>query len=123
MVAAAIALAVLALIVLAIAGRIGEGTWVTKLLLGVDIFASTIIWGGFGITISSRCGAALRSAHGPWAWRMLGEGLNRLSAGHCESAISHDEARGLAVAAWVAALPARPSPSAPCGRQRTEGRV
>ena len=66
-------------------------TYLLKLLLYLDQLAQAVLWRDSGLTISSRCGLALRNplAHNA-GWRMLGRFLNRLQAGHCEMAIQGD---------------------------------
>jgi hypothetical protein len=63
------------------------------LLRGVDILACTWIWRDYDITISSMCGLQLRTAKPAWWAKILGNTLNWLQAGHCESAIIADTDR------------------------------
>ncbi len=94
-------LALAALSLLCIAGRIGTGTWVNKLLMAADILVCTLIWGGFGVTISSRCGIYLQRAAGPYVWMHLGALLNKLKPGHCAWAIEHDIQRADAAKSFL----------------------
>jgi hypothetical protein len=56
----------------------------------VDIFACTLIWRDYDVTISSMCGLQLRKAK-PARWaKILGWVLNHLQANHCELAIVAD---------------------------------
>jgi len=88
--------ALLLLTVLCVTSRIKNGTWVQKAMLAIDILVSTLVWGAFDITISSRCGLYLRQPQGPAFWRGLGRVLNALSKGHCETAILNDGLRAQA---------------------------
>ena len=59
----------------------------------VDIFACTLIWRDYDVTISSMCGLQLRTAK-PALWaRLLGGMLNKLQTNHCELAIIADLTR------------------------------
>ena len=56
----------------------------------VDIFACTLLWRDYDVTISSMCGLQLRTAS-PALWaRLLGGTLNTLQTNHCELAIAAD---------------------------------
>jgi hypothetical protein len=63
------------------------------LLRAVDILACSWIWRDYDITISSMCGLQLRTAKPAWWAKILGNTLNWLQAGHCESAIIADTDR------------------------------
>lgn len=68
-----------------------EQTYIFKCLLYLDILAGSLLWRDPGMTISTRCGLALRepSKHNaPWRW--LGRALNWLQKDHCEQAIQGD---------------------------------
>lgn len=67
--------------------------YITKVLLGVDQFANTIIGGSPDETISARSGrlrCGKRVVDRFW-WRPLAAGLDLLQKGHVESAICHEE--------------------------------
>jgi hypothetical protein len=66
------------------------------LLRGVDILFCTWIWRDYDITISSMCGLELRKPDPKWWAVLLGGALNKIQAGHCESAIVADTARAMA---------------------------
>lgn len=66
------------------------------LLRGIDILFCTWIWRQYDITISSMCGLELRKPDPKWWAVLLGGALNKLQAGHCESAIVSDIARVVA---------------------------
>ena len=62
----------------------------------VDIFACTLIWRDYDVTISSMCGLQLRTAN-PKLWaKFLGGLLNKLQTNHCELAILADLSRAKA---------------------------
>ena len=62
----------------------------------VDIFACTLIWRDYDVTISSMCGLQLRTTK-PALWaRALGWVLNHLQANHCDLAIAADLQRAKA---------------------------
>lgn len=66
---------------------------VTALLLPLDYFASGILYQMPGMTISARCGIALKSNEKGvrgYLLRLLGKGLNRIDEGHCAGAILGD---------------------------------
>lgn len=63
--------------------------YVFKTMMYVDILGQSMIWRDPGLTISARCGLALRKGY-PWAWCALGKVLNRIVSNHCEKAIQHD---------------------------------
>lgn len=82
----------LALIVFSIKWA-GPQTWLFKIMYGLDVFVSMIVFRDSGITISARAGLELRKDK-PKAWaRVLGGLLNRLEASHCERAILSDLAK------------------------------
>lgn len=60
--------------------------YVTKVLLGLDQFANTIIGGAPDETISARAGR-LRSRQG---WKQLAWALDHLQPNHVEEAIKHE---------------------------------
>lgn len=60
-----------------------------KVFLYIDILFGSLIWRDPGITISARCGLAMRHGN-PWFWCKLGKALNWLEKDHCEMAITHD---------------------------------
>ena len=65
-------------------------TYGFKILLGLDMLGSVLIFRDPDVTISSLTGLELRKPV-PRMWaRVLGKILNTLSKGHCERAISHD---------------------------------
>ena len=64
-----------------------------KILLYLDVFVGSIFARDPDVTISSYCGLALRDANGNRLLRLLGRGLNAISAGHCEDAIRTDISR------------------------------
>jgi hypothetical protein len=67
-----------------------NNSYTMVLARAVDIFACTIIWRDYDVTISSMCGLQLRTAT-PALWaRLLGGMLNTLQTNHCESAILAD---------------------------------
>jgi len=63
--------------------------YVFKFLLYIDILFESLIWRDPGITISARCGLALRHGN-PWFWCKLGKALNWIEKDHCEMAIQND---------------------------------
>ena len=67
-----------------------RNTYAILLARTVDIMLSGWIWREYGVTISSMAGLELRKPQ-PARWaRILGAILNRIQAGHCESAIQDD---------------------------------
>ena len=66
--------------------------YVFKFLLYFDIFFQSLIWRDPGITISARCGMAMRKGY-PWGWVFLGKILNKIEKDHCFKAIEHDRER------------------------------
>ena len=73
-----------------------SNTYTMVLARAVDIFACTLIWRDYDVTISSMCGLQLRMKNPrPWA-RFLGGLLNKLQANHCELAIIADLTRAKA---------------------------
>lgn len=70
-----------------------RNTYFLVLLRAIDILACSWIWRDYDITISSMCGLELRKAQPAWWARWLGGLLNKLQAGHCESAIIADTDR------------------------------
>jgi hypothetical protein len=69
-------------------------SYVLKILLYLDQLGEALLWRDSGLTISARCGLALRhpNEHNGF-WRWLGGVLNRMERGHCEGAITNDAAR------------------------------
>jgi hypothetical protein len=69
-------------------------SYVLKVLLYLDQLGEALLWRDSGLTISARCGLALRhpNAHNG-AWRWLGGVLNWMERGHCEGAIANDGKR------------------------------
>ncbi len=73
-----------------------NNTYTMVLARAIDIFACTLIWRDYDVTISSMCGLQLRTAT-PRLWaRLLGGMLNTLQKGHCEAAILADLTRAKA---------------------------
>ena len=73
-----------------------NNTYTMVLARAVDIFACTLIWRDYDVTISSMCGLQLRTKT-PALWaRVLGGILNHLQANHCELAILADLQRAKA---------------------------
>jgi hypothetical protein len=70
-------------------------TYVFKFLLAFDMFVAALLWRDDDVTISSYCGLELRKADPKWWARILGGALNWIQAGHCESAITHDQDRAV----------------------------
>ena len=70
--------------------------YVIKILLYLDILFQSLIWRDPGITISARCGIAMRHGN-PWGWVILGRILNKIQSNHCELAIQNDRVRALQV--------------------------
>ncbi len=67
-----------------------NNTYTMVLARAVDIFACTLIWRDYDVTISSMCGLELRRVK-PALWaRLLGGLLNTLQTNHCELAILAD---------------------------------
>jgi hypothetical protein len=67
-----------------------NNTWVFKVLIGLDMLGSAIIWRDADVTISSLTGLELRKPNARvWA-KTLGWVLNHLEANHCEKAIKND---------------------------------
>lgn len=91
MTATAIILAVLAgwLILRAIQGKFANRSVIFRFLLDLDIFICALALGTTDMTISSRCGLALRYGR-PLALIWLGHILNKISPNHCELAIAND---------------------------------
>ncbi len=76
----------------ALTHRIKSGTYVQKLLLGLDMYVSLILFRDLDVTISSQCGLALREKRaGFLSW--LGGVLNKVSPGHTTWAMTDDVAR------------------------------
>jgi len=63
--------------------------YVFKVLLYIDILIQSLIWRDANITISARCGIALKRGY-PWGWVKLGKILNFISKDHCEKSIHYD---------------------------------
>ena len=70
-----------------------NNTYTMVLARAVDIFACTLIWRDYDVTISSMCGLHLRTANPRWWARLLGGLLNKLQTNHCELAIIADLTR------------------------------
>ena len=70
-----------------------NNTYTMVLARAVDIFACTLIWRDYDVTISSMCGLQLRTANPRWWARLLGGLLNKLQTNHCELAIIADLTR------------------------------
>lgn len=67
--------------------------YVITILRAFDIFAASLIWRDYGVTISAMTGLELRKPQ-PAKWaKILGAVLNWISPGHCESAIASDRLR------------------------------
>jgi hypothetical protein len=79
----------MALSVASITGRLAEHNPITRVLLYLDIFLCSLLLASPDLTISSRCGLALRAGH-PWPLCGLGRALNWLAPNHCENAIAND---------------------------------
>lgn len=92
---AIVILVLLALIALAVTGRLGgEKDPLFRFLLYLDIFACALVLGDADMTISARCGLALRANYPDEAWlRGIGRVLNMVSRNHCERAIADDVQR------------------------------
>jgi hypothetical protein len=70
-----------------------NNTYTLVIARAIDIFACTLIWRRYDLTISSMCGLQLRlSKPALWA-RLLGGMLNALQTNHCELAIAADSQR------------------------------
>jgi hypothetical protein len=68
-----------------------SNTYVFKVLLAIDIFVAALVWRDDDVTISSYCGLELRKVTPAWWATVLGRYfLEKIQAGHCESAITHD---------------------------------
>jgi hypothetical protein len=70
-----------------------NNTYGMVLARAVDIFACTLLWRDYDVTISSMCGLELRKPV-PKMWaRVLGWAFNHLQTNHCELAILADLSR------------------------------
>lgn len=85
--------ALLWLVIRAIRGDLAERSIPYRVLLDLDMFLCALVLGSADMTISSRCGLALRDPSGHIFLRGLGRVLNSLSANHCELAIADDRVR------------------------------
>lgn len=83
----AITLVLLWLTVRAVQGQLSDRSILYRILLDLDIFICAIALGSTDMTISSRCGLAIRNGT---PLRHLGRMLNRISKNHCELAIMDD---------------------------------
>ena len=67
-----------------------NNTWVFKVLIGLDMLGSAIIWRDADVTISSLTGLELRKPN-PRTWaKVLGWVLNHLQKDHTNLAIKND---------------------------------
>jgi hypothetical protein len=99
------------LVVLVILNRIGQKTYVAKVLLALDYLVSCLWDRNFDLTISSQCGLYWRTGHAPWFWWTLHELLDALQKNHCELAIIGDLTRAQATIKLLSALPSGPAPA------------
>jgi hypothetical protein len=77
---------------LALTHRIKSGTYLQKLLLGLDMFVSLILFRDLDITISSQCGLSLKAGRTGFL-SGLGRLLNWVAPGHTDWALTDDIAR------------------------------
>jgi hypothetical protein len=63
-----------------------------QIFLYLDILAQSLISRDPGLTISSRCGLALRNGFS-WGWYQLGLLIETVAPGHCEESIRYDRER------------------------------
>lgn len=64
-------------------------TYTHTIAVAVDVFTASIIWDTYGVTVSSRCGLALRRGQ-TGLLATLGKILNKIQDNHCELAIKAD---------------------------------
>ena len=76
-----------------------------KVLMFFDYFVCACIWRIPNITISSKCGLALRSAHPPWWAKAVSWFCNLFEANHCEKAINADISRCRSAISVLDAIP------------------
>ena len=93
----------LAWAVLVTFGAFAKATsWSHRFAVAVDILTASIVWSTYDVTISSRCGWALRV---PTRWNFLlcwlGVILNHVEKNHCELAIQADRDRALLALAFL----------------------
>jgi hypothetical protein len=77
------------------ADRLALGSWLFKLLIYIDIFWCSVIFGNADVTISSMTGLRMRKPNPPMWARALNAGLNRIQPRHCDLAIEADTIRAI----------------------------
>lgn len=71
-------------------------SYLLRVLIALDVFVGTVFGFSVGyLTISAACGLALRHKTG-MVEQLIGLGLNKISAGHCDQAIADDIVRAQA---------------------------
>lgn len=79
-----------------------SNTYTHTIAVAVDVFTASILWNSYDVTISSRCGLALRGVGGHPEWmKSLGRLLNKIQANHCELAIQADMQRAKNAIAYL----------------------
>ncbi len=79
-----------------------QGTWTFNLAFGLDLFAAAIVFGQFGLSVSTMAGLVRDGRAAPLKLRLWQEDFlrwlePRLSAAHCADALIFDRQRAKTV--------------------------